>query len=107
MLASASNSEKTPTTSENSSHPPKQNTKTDRRNILSFIQNSRGQSMVFRWCSRRVSFVLWTMAAVLTASSIAIAQEKPEEKPAAPSPPAPPPTPAPPTTPTSTTEDSL
>jgi carboxypeptidase C (cathepsin A) len=62
--------------------------------------------MVFRWCSRSVSFALWTMAAVLTASS-ATAQEKPEEKPAAPSAAASPHNAATPITPDSTTEGSV
>jgi carboxypeptidase C (cathepsin A) len=63
--------------------------------------------MVFPWRSRRVSFVFLTMAAVLTASSIAIAQEKPEEKPPTPSAAVTPHNVATPTTPDSTTEGSV
>ena len=62
--------------------------------------------MAFPWRSRRVSFVLLTMASVLTASSIAFAQEKPEEKPAAHRPAAPHNAPTP-TTPDSTTEGTV
>ncbi len=39
--------------------------------------------MVFPWRNRRASFVLLTMASVLTSTSIGFAQDKPEEKPAA------------------------
>jgi carboxypeptidase C (cathepsin A) len=39
--------------------------------------------MLFPWRSRRASFVMLTMAALLTSSSLLIAQDKPEEKPAA------------------------
>ncbi len=63
--------------------------------------------MAFPWCSRRASFASLAMTAVLTISSIAIAQEKPEEKPATPSAAAAPHTAAPPTTPDSTTEGTV
>ena len=63
--------------------------------------------MAFPWRSRRASFVMLTMASVLTATSIAFAQDKPEEKPAA-TPAAAAPHNAPsPITPDSTTEGSV
>src|SRR5207302_10917709 len=62
------------------------------------------QSMLVPCCSRRVSFVFLTIASVLTASTIVIAQEKPEEKSAAATAPR---TPATPTTPDSATEGTV
>ena len=62
--------------------------------------------MIYRSC-RRASFAALTMTAVLFASSAAIAQDKPEEKPAAPAASAAPHNAAPAITPDSTTEGSV